>query len=103
MDQSLPHLYKEGAYSRADRNLQDQPRISRVLEHPVPVVLKATMGAITGEATFKPCPMERLFKRFIRYQCARNPLAATGQYRSPFYYPFSGLRQPRKKQADLPD
>ena len=51
--------------------------MSRVLEHPVPVVLEGTMGAITGEATFKSCPMEQLFKRFIRYQCARNPLAST--------------------------
>lgn len=103
MDESLPHPFREGAFDRADRSLQGQPRISRVLEHPVPVEREASMGAITGEATFESCPMQQLFKRSIRYQCARKPLAATGHYRSPCYYPTSGLRQPRKKQADLPD
>lgn len=103
MDQPLPHPFRERAFGRADRSLRDRPCISRVLEHAVPVELEATMGAITGEATFESCPMERLFKRSTRYQCARKPLAATGHYRSPCYSPFSELRQPRKKQAALPD
>jgi hypothetical protein len=53
VDQSLPHPYREGVFSRADRSRQDQPRISRAMEHPVPVELEAIMSAITGEATFQ--------------------------------------------------